>query len=607
MRASHALALVATLGVLGGSVGDPGPRPSKPPRAIRVEIALVAHEARWRPKTNLLVLRRVAPRMMVMTVAPKRRAAVLPASMLRANWRRLFADVGGHANVVLSATHGGRRVLVPLRARLTRGHASGDRMAFEVRRLKHSAHTPDRLPARRVVLTDPTLVVDPTVTDAIKAMWQALVSFFSGESFGVPPNPAYENADGRVIFDDGDGIYNGPDSAEIQTPDDWIAAQREVLDASGQYIAGPGGVGNENPFADITFRGLSYDGLAVFSGPFDFNVIAFSPQDGPRVAIENSAIFWINARSLQFHEADVGGVNMRGTSAGSFTAENSVFQDVDMTGARLGGGDGVPRSHVENSVFVDVVADRAAEDPDDRRDPFTGEGLELTSIDFESVSFQDSSFGGASVSDATFQGCGFQNVDFTGATITGVDPGEGGTFQPTFDNSIMEGVRFDDARFENVSFAGVDFSGGDVSLDGARLSNVDFTGAVGLQFIDWTSVTVEGNVYGLAQYSQDLGEIQNRDWVRSITFDGQIPEIDVDTGLDIEPDTGYLIDTGTGVRLEKGPPGQGLIPIDPNTGEPMRNPENGNPLVFEPGGVFDPATNERFDVDYGSGELRGER
>jgi uncharacterized protein YjbI with pentapeptide repeats len=584
--------------------------------ARQVEMAITADEVHWHPRGHRrgqLVFVNVSPRMAVMTNAPFRDVAVLPASMLRTNWDRMFAANKRFTNVVLHVDLGRKHSLlsihklIPFRARLVKGRATGRVLTFNVTPLRHGAHRPDRLPNRHLVLHDPTLLVDPTITDAIQAMWQALVSFFSGDTFNVPPNPTFTSDGGATLnYDNGlepghKAVYGGPLGAQITDENEWESVQRQVFeDAGDNFVSGEN---NGNPFGDITFRAGAYDGLAIFQSPNPYHTIAFFPSGTPGT-IENAAIYGVHTDGLAFTGSSVGGLNMRGTVAPQFSAQNSVFQSVDITGAKLGGTLEGPRSSVVNSAFVDVRGDLRADGPDGNPDAFNDKPPAITSTDFESVLFQDSSFAGANIRDTTFQGSSFNNVDFSGATIGGKDPATNdGKFQPTFDNSIMEGVKFDGARLQDVSFAGVDFSGGKVTLDGAHLDNVDFTGATGLQFIDWTKVTVDGHIYGAEQYSHLIGEIGNRDNVRTITFDGEIPKIDTDTGFDIEPRTGFLIDTDTGVRLEKAGPGEGLIPIDPTTNEPMRDPSTGDQLVFEPGGVFNPDTGQEFSVDYDTGRL----
>jgi len=570
-----------------------------------VEIVLTAREARWRPGrrsgTGTLTLDGIAPRMAVMAAAPRREVAVMPASLLGANWNRLFKASKGTTNAVLSVTIRGRPSLVPVRLDLVRRHATGKRLSFRVAPLKRTAHRLDGLGRRPLVLRSPTLLVDPTVTDAIKAMWNALLSFFGGQDFAIPPNPSSPTSGGGIAFDNG-GIYQGPTQDTVTTEDAYAALEREILDAAGPWS------GDIADGGDLAFNGSSYDGLALFSGP-DFGAISFNPA-GERVELTNSALFGVTASSLSFADADVGGANLRSLNAGTVTITNTVFQGVDVTGAVLGSAnDDDQRNTISNSAFVDVTGERIVTDADGNPDAATrgfqerGVGVTVSATDFTSVTFQEVSFQAGLFQDSTFQGCGFQNMDFSGASFLGQAPSANdGSFQPTFDNSIMEGVNFDNARLSNVSFAGVDFSGGGVSFDGATLNNVDFTGATGLQFIDWSNVTVEGNVYGLEGYGQLIGDLQEAEYLRSITFDGEVPRIDPATGFDIQPGTDFLIDTGSGVRLARTGSGD-LVPVDPATGEQLTDPATGDALVFESGALVNPATNETFPVDYATGQL----
>ena len=579
---------------------------AKRPAGVSVEIVLTAREARWRPGrrsgTGTLTLDGVAPRMAVMAAAPRREVAVMPASLLGANWSRLFKESNGTTNAVLSVTLRGRRALVPVRLDLVRRHRTGERFTFRVTPLKHTAHRVDRLGGRPLVLRDPTLLVDPTVTDAIKAMWNALLSFFAGQDFGVPPNPSSRTADGGIAYDNG-GIYDGPSQDTVTTEDAYVALERQILDAAGPWS------GEIADGGDLAFSGSSYSGLALFNGP-DFGGVSFSPT-GERIVVTNTALFEVTASSVTFENADVGGANLRSLTAGNLTMSNTVFQSVDVTGAVLGSGTSEQRNSISNSAFIDVRGDRIVNDSDGNPDRAsraleqTDVGVTVSATDFTSVTFEDVSFQKGLFRGSTFQGCGLQNMDFSGASFVGDAPSaNGGSFQPTFDNSIMEGVKFDNATLTDVSFAGVDFTGGGVTFDGARLNNVDFTGATGLQFIDWSNVTIEGNVYGLEQYGHEIGDLQDPSYLRSITFDGEVPRIDPDTGYDIQPGTDFLIDTGTGARLERTASGP-LVPVDPVTGEQLTDPATGDPLIFEPGGVFNPATGQEFSVDYATGQLEG--
>ena len=88
--------------------------------------------------------------------------------------------------------------------------------------------------------------------------------------------------------------------------------------------------------------------------------------------------------------------------------------------------------------------------------------------------------------------------------------------------------------------------------------------------------------------------------MRSITFDGERPKVDADTGYDVDPD-GYLIDPASGVRLAE--VGGGLQPVDPFTGEPLS--VDGHDLAYDPidGTLYDPITAKPYEVDYTSGRL----
>jgi hypothetical protein len=116
-------------------------------------------------------------------------------------------------------------------------------------------------------------------------------------------------------------------------------------------------------------------------------------------------------------------------------------------------------------------------------------------------------------------------------------------------------------------------------------------------------VAVTGNVYGLAEYGTMLN-LQRPELLRSLTFDGVVPEIDPESGFDVEPLTHWLIDPATGVRFQRDGFSGSLYPIDPATGEAMRDPQTGDQLVFQDGRLMNPETKETFEVEYESGELR---
>jgi uncharacterized protein YjbI with pentapeptide repeats len=555
-------------------------------KRMTVEIVLASQEAGWRPgegaRRGRLALDGVAPRMVMMASAPRRELAVVPASLLGAYWNALFRRHRGWTNAVLSVVMNGRPRLHAVRLAITRRHRSGKRIVFKVAPLKRTAHRPPALGRKARSWEDATLLVDPTITDAIRALWEALLSFFGGEEQRVPPDPTRTTSDGGREFDNG-AVYKGPATADISTEAGWRAAQRANLDGAGRW---QGDLDLDRP--SVRFGAGAYDGLALFNHAFED--IEFVAGTGERAVVTNTALFEVRADVLRLTNADVGGANMGGLETDQLTVENTLFDGVDMSGDRIGSSE--RGSTVKNAAFLRVTA--AADDP-----------IRVVETDFESVTFNESAFGRGTFEGATFQGCGFLGVDFRGAQFTGTAPAENGQrLEPTFNDSIMERVSFDGAELRNVSFANVDFSGGDVSLDGARLSNVDFTGATGLQFIDWTKVEVAGNVYGLEEFGHLL-RLDDRRYLRTITFDGVVPLIDEETGFDIQPgDRPYLIDPATGVRLVVDANSGELIPIDPRTDQPMRDPERGDPLRYGANGeLFNPETGEQFEVDYRSGEL----
>jgi uncharacterized protein YjbI with pentapeptide repeats len=417
--------------------------------------------------------------------------------------------------------------------------------------LKRTAHRPPALGRKARTWEDATLLVDPTITDAIRALWEALLNSFGGDEQRVPPDPTHTTSDGRLVFDN-EAIYKGLVTADISTEAGWRAAQRANLDGAGRW---DGNLDVERP--SVRFGAGAYDGLALFNHAFED--IEFVAGTGERAVVTNSALFEVRADVLRLNNADLGGANMGGLETNQLNVDNTLFDGVDMSGARIGSSE--RGSRVEKSAFLRVSA--AEDNP-----------IRVVETDFESVTFNESAFGRATFENATFQGCGFLGVDFSGARFTGTAPAENGQrLEPTFSDSLMERVSFDGAELRNVSFQNVDFTGANVSLDGARLSNVDFTGAIGLQFIDWTKVEVVGNVYGLAEYGHELTLDDSR-YLRSITFDGVVPLIDEATGFDIQPgDRPYLIDPATGVRLVVDANGGELTPIDPSTNEPMVDPE----------------------------------
>jgi uncharacterized protein YjbI with pentapeptide repeats len=608
------LLLGAGLALTAGSSGadpDPTDRRAKRSKPVQVEIVLTAREARWRPGdrrgTGRLTLDGVAPRMVMMALAPRRELAVVPASLLGANWNRLFRRTEGQTNGVLSVVIRGRPRLYAVRLDLSRRHPTGERLVFKTSPLRRTAHSL-RSPGRTGrTWEDATLLIDPEITDAIRAMWAALVSYFSGTETAVPDNPTSRTADGGRVFDngldpfDGDAIYKGPWEAPINTEAEWQRVQEANLNGVAGWCCD---LSHEAP--NLGFRVYGYDGLALFN--HDFGAISFEPlSEGARMDITNSAMFEINAESVSLERADVGGLNMRGLSTGQFNVSNSLLQSVDMTGAVI---DSEARSKIENAAFVDVTANREVRDANGTPDKGTerafdrGAPLQVWNTDMTWVTFKDVELRGGQFESTTFAGCGFQSVDLTGAAIRGDLPVEGGRFQSTFNNSIMENVKLDRAVLTNVSFRGVDFSGGNVSLDGATLNNVDFTGATGLQNIDWTEVTVSGDVYGVAQYGLEIGNVQDPNFLRSITFEGTIPRIDPETGFDVQPGSDLLIDPASGVRFARDSFSSALNPVDAD-GTPLRDPQDGTELQYTPDrDLINPKTGDRFEVDYESGRLR---
>jgi uncharacterized protein YjbI with pentapeptide repeats len=586
---------------------------SVPPGAtgVQVEMMLNAERAEWQPAAGgegTLVLDDVDPRLVLMAIAPRRETVVVPVSMLAANWDSLFAATGNETNILLAAEDDGRRKLVPFRARLLDGHASGRQLRLAVSPLEGGAHELDRLGDAAATYSGISVVVDPSITDQIKAMWDALVAFFTGQDYDLPPNPTFDT-NGTISYSDGfdpenerAATYKGPTGADVTNPEDRDRVQGEVVDAVGNVL--------RSPFGDdlrgwSLLPGNTYDGLALFDATPGVFVNGDSEA---RTVVTNSAFFQMNLDRLDMRNADVGGLNMRGTTAESLTIENSAFDKVDFTGSTFGSSvEGPSRSSVTNTVFENVSANEATRSPLDDNAPDSASrdpGADFRNVDFTSVSFRNADFANSHVEATTFQGCGLFGVDFSDALFEGTptDPTE--RFEPTFDNSILENVNFDRAVVENVSFRGADFSGGGVTFDGATLRNVDFTGATGLQDVDWTKVTIDGPVYGLEPVSTQLDLGEHREYFRYLTFDGQRPEVDPDTGFDIEPETGWLVDPGTGVRVERDSFSNELIPIDPLTEEPMRA-LNGDPLVYDGARVFDPEDMDAtYNIDYSTGELK---
>jgi uncharacterized protein YjbI with pentapeptide repeats len=578
---------------------------------VQVEMMLNAERADWQPGSGgqgTLVLDEVDPRLVMMAVAPRRETVVVPVSMLTANWQKLFASTGNETNILVAAEDDGRRKLVPFRARLIEGEDSGRQLRLAVGPLQGGAHELDALGDTPVTFEGVSVVVDPSITDEIQAMWDALVAFFTDKDYELPPNPTFET-DGTISYTDGfdpyteqAATYKGPTGADVTNPADRDRVQGEIVDAVGNVLTSPFGDGLRGW---ALLPGNTYDGLALF----DATPGVFVNGDSElRTEVTNSAFFQMNLNRLDIRNADVGGLNMRGTAAESVTIEGTAFDKVDLTGSTLGSAaDGAARSTVTNSVFENVSANEVTRAPLDDNAPDRASknpGSGFHNVDFTSVSFRNVDFANSHVESTTFQGCGLSGVDFTNARFEGRPTEVTETFEPTFDNSILENVKFDKTVVENVSFRGADFSGGGVSFDGAILRNVDFTDATGLQYIDWTKVTIDGPVYGLEPVATQLDFGEHPEYFRYLTFDGERPEVDLDTGFDIEPETGLLIDPATGVRVDRDDFSGELTPIDPTTGAQM-TALNGDPLVYEGKIVYDPNDMDAaYRIDYATGELR---
>jgi uncharacterized protein YjbI with pentapeptide repeats len=606
-----ALASAAAVTAFVATSGKAAKQPPPAPRAVQVEMMLNAERASWRPNGRsdghgTLTLDAVDPRMAVMALAPRREIAVVPASMLGANWTRLFRTTNNKTNIIVALEHEGRRKLIAYRARLLAKHPSGRQLSFAVSPLKRGAHELDRLGPAPTSYEGVSLLVDPTITDQIKSMWDALVAFFAGTSYKIPPNPTYDQ-DGHTYFVDGfdpfneeAATYKGPTSGDITSDTDRERVQNEITDAVGNV--GRRVFGNDLRGWNM-FAGRSYDGLALFD---DTPGVFVDGDSDNRTEVTNSAIYEMNLHQLEVRNADVAALNLRGTSAGQVTIQNSAFDTVDVTGATLGSEAG--RSSVGNSVFEGMSGNEATRSPDsdNKPDHSDGEPTILRNVDFTSVSFREVKLRGSFVDGTTFQGCGMFGVDFTGATIAAEAADPDHPFQPSFDNSILENVRFDRAELKDVSFRDADFSGGGVSFDGAVLRNVDFTGATGLQSIDWTKVEIGGPVYGLEPVASLLDLGGHPEYFRSMTFDGNVPDIDASTGFDVDPRTDLLIDPATGVRLDRDANGA-LVPVDPATREPLRA-LNGDPLIYDGHSLVDRDDPEvDYHVDYASGRLEYRR
>ena len=600
-----ALAGLAAAGAAGLALAGEKQRPAATTttHSVQAEIMLNAERAVWRPGkagVGTLVLDDVDPRMAVMAIAPRKESVVVPASLLASNWKALFGKHGNETNVILSLELEGRRQLVPFRARLLAHHRSGRRLSLAVSPLHKGAHALDELGPKPAGYQGVTLLVDPTITDAIKALWSSLVAFFSGKDYEPPPNPTYDR-DGHTYYTNGfdpeleyPAVYSGPPVDDITDAAGRLQLQIDLAKAFGLE-----GWTQRDGIPSFVFDRGTYDGLPIFDGA---RAVIFEPTSG-RVDVTNSTVFQMDLLKLEFKNADVGGINLRGTTASQVTIENSAFDTVDVTGSTLGS-EGA-RSTISNSVFERVSGNETTRSrlDDNQPDRSEGRGTAIRNVDFVSVSFHDVVLRSSRIDETTFQGCGLSSVDLSGATIVGTQADPGEFFDPSFENSTLENVKFDGAELTNISFANADFSGGGVSLDGARLENVDFTGATGLQYVDWSNIEIAGPVYGLESVAHLFSLRDHPEYLRYATFDGRRPGYDAGTGFDIAPD-GLLIDPATGVRYDTDPYGK-AVPVDPDTRLPFMNDE-GDPLEYDTGRFIDPETNAVYEVDYATGRLRGE-
>ncbi len=591
MNKSPLLTAAAAVMLLAAAPTAAHAAPRKLPKKVQVELGLTAHHALWtpgsRPGTGHLTLDGIAPRMSMMAVAPRRELIEVPSSTIATEWRPLMGS-DRKTNAMLSAVVDGRSRIFPVELELLAAKPSGRKMTFAVTPL-HTRSKMAGLPTKPATLEDPALVVDPAITPAIKALWAALLNLFTADPPSTAPVPD-PVSNGRS-FSTAGGTYKGTDGADITSTANRIAAQKANLDAVGATY------GNlTQPGADVTFDAATTNGAAIFNaslGDIDFP----EPDAGSR-SVRNFALYNTQVDTLSFDTADVGAVNLRGATISNLDTTNTGFDHVDMTGARIGDISGA-RSQITGSVFQDVVTTRAL------NDAVTTNSVHIEGVDFVSTSLQNVDFSGADLHSVTFQGSGLSNVDFSGATISGTTGTleQGGmtfaTFEPTFENSILDGAKFDNAKLSNVSFAGVDFSQG-VSLTGATLANVDFTGATGLQAIDWSTVKTEGPVYGLGAYGSELKLGQPSD-LRSFTTESAIPEVDPQTGYDIQYGSHYFVDPKTGVRMLPEGPFGGLVPIDPRTNRPLVDPADGQGLEYERGTLLDPTNGREFEVDLESG------
>ena len=213
-----ALAALAAAGVAALALAGEKKTPAPATRSVPAEIMLTADRAHWRPGkrgSGTLVLDDVDPRMAVMAVAPRREAVVVPSSMLAANWKALFGKHGNETNVILSLELEGRPQLVPFRARLLSASPSG-RLRLAVSPLRQGAHDLDTLGRKRATYAGVSVLVDPTITDAIKSLWNAIVSIFSGTTFDPPPRPDARRERGGALSNG--SVFKGPEDAVIDTP-----------------------------------------------------------------------------------------------------------------------------------------------------------------------------------------------------------------------------------------------------------------------------------------------------------------------------------------------------------------------------------------------------
>lgn len=583
------------------------------PSSAQVELVVSADRAVWQPKggalKGTLTLRDVSPRMAVFALAPRTETAVVPAGQLASYWSKLFKKSTAKAtkgkrvtNGLVEFGAGDDRRLIPVQLELVGSFKDGSRLVFRVRPLKQTTHRTDTLGTKGATFDDVTILVDPSITDFLKSLWNALFGTFTSDP-QIPDDPVVEAANGDKIFNavadpvDDDG-YAGEQFVRYRNMNEWVAAAQGNWDAAGGGYQSDLDVTTLGGATFARFTGNQYEGLALFDHTFNGEV-SFEPAAGSGTVV-GSALYKVSVGSLSIANTDAGGMNMRGLNAGDVSIQGTALVSADLTGARLGVQDA--RSTVTNSVLRDVSANVAGDDG--VTDGLNGASYGFANVDFVGVAFDGVTLRSGVVAGSTFQACSFDGVDLSASAIVGADAAPGGRFQQTFDGSVFRDSKLEGSRLENVSFAGVDFSGG-VSLDGAILKNVDFTGAVGLQFVDWTTVTLDGNVYGLSSVATQLStELRdNPEYLRSLTFDGAIPEIDPQTGFDVQPGTALLIDPASGVRLERASNGE-LAPVDPATGDRLTD-VYGDPLIWSADrGLTDPLGN-RYAVDYTTGEVVG--